>query len=113
MRLHAIITCKITHNIQCHEDLNHKAAEVFFMPHCISRLLLATVKIAMSHMQFINLCQDGANALVYLLPSKPYLLNILSSLVREYKLDIRVLVQAVLECSFIEVGGERNCHKVV
>jgi len=75
------------------------------MPHCISNLLLVTVKIAESHLQFINLCQDGANALVYLLPSKSHLLNILSSLAREYKLDIRVLVEAVLEFSFVEVGG--------
>ena len=77
------------------------------------------MKIAASHMQFINLCQDGANAVVCLLPNKPYLLNILSSLVREYKLDIRVLVEAVLESSFVEVGGwgggvrERDCQKVV
>jgi len=69
----------------------------------MSRLLLVTVKIAVSHMPFINLCQDGANALVCLLPSKPYLLNILSSLVRECMLDIRVLVEAVLESSFVEV----------
>ena len=63
------------------------------------------MKTAASHMQFINLCQDGANALVCLLPSKPSLLNILSSLDREYKLDVRVLVEAVLESSFVEVGG--------
>jgi len=98
--LHAIITCKIT--------LSHKATEVFFVPHCLSRLLLVTVKIAASHLEFINLCQDGANALVYLLPNKPYLLNILSRLVKEYKLDIRVQVEAVLEFSFVEVWGEKR-----